>query len=272
MGAPSSRSLPAMTVGELEAVVDGLAPFALAQEWDNVGLLLGRRDRTIAKVLVALELREAVLDEAADAGCEAVVVHHPPIFPSLTTVTDTPGPQRLILRAAETGVAIVAAHTNLDSAAGGLNDLMAADLGVATEAPLAPNAQMANVGLGRVGTRQAAPLGALVAHVMAVYGEAGVTHSGDLETVVSRVACCTGSGAGLIDLARDANVDVYVTCDLKYHDADRAGELPLIGLGHATVERRAMRQWTKTLAATLEKQGVGAVFAETDTDPWSPSR
>ncbi len=261
-----------MTVGDLETAIDELAPFALAEDWDNVGLLVGRRERPVTAVLVALDLRREVLDEAHEHGCEAIVVHHPPIFPAVSALTDTPGPAELVLRAAEREVAVVAAHTNLDSAAGGLNELMAAALGIFNATPLTPNVDKPGVGLGRIGTRPEISLGDLLEKVREFYGEGEVTRTGDPAQGIKTIACCTGSGAGLIDAAREKRADVYVTCDLKYHDADRAGQMPLIGLGHATVESRAMRRWSEKLATKLQTTGAQVLSAETDTDPWSPPR
>ena len=182
------------------------------------------------------------------------------------------GPAELILRAAERRIAVVAAHTNLDSAAGGLNELMAAAIGVFGTVPITPHPDWPDLGLGRIGKRPQIRLGDLLAKIREIYGQGEVTLTGDPATVVQTVACCTGSGAGLIDAARELGADVYVTCDLKYHDADRAGQMPLIGLGHATVESRAMRRWSEKLAAQLQTAGAEVLFAQTDTDPWSPPR
>jgi dinuclear metal center YbgI/SA1388 family protein len=261
-----------MTVGDLETAIDELAPFALAEDWDNVGLMVGRRRRPVSTVLLALDLRREVLDEAAERGCEAIVVHHPPIFPAVSSLTDRAGPAELVLRAAEREVAVIAAHTNLDAAAGGLNELMAAALGVFDARPLTPDADDPGLGLGRVGTRPEITLRELLDKVREIYGEGEVTRTGDPAQPIRTIACCTGSGAGLIDTARERGADVYVTCDLKYHDADRAGDLPLIGLGHATVESRAMRRWSEKLAAKLQTVDAQVLFAETNTDPWSPPR
>jgi putative NIF3 family GTP cyclohydrolase 1 type 2 len=106
--------------GLLDAL-ERLAPAAFAEEWDNVGLIVGRRTQPVTRVLVALDLRQAVLDEARDRGADAVLVHHPPIFPSLAAVTDASPTGELVMTSVERGIAVVAAHTNLDSARGGLN-------------------------------------------------------------------------------------------------------------------------------------------------------
>ncbi len=104
------------------------------------------------RVLVALDLRDDVLGEAAELGCHAILTHHhPPIFPSLAAVTDDTTVGDLVLRAAEARIAIIAAHTNLDAAAGGLNDVMAQLLGLTVTRPLRESVVDSSVGLGRIG-------------------------------------------------------------------------------------------------------------------------
>jgi len=96
-------------VAQLLAAVERLAPTSLAEDWDNVGLLVGRSNHPVRGVLVALELRDEVLGEAREHGCDAVVTHHPPIFPALTALTDDGTAAELVLRAAESRVAVIAA-------------------------------------------------------------------------------------------------------------------------------------------------------------------
>jgi dinuclear metal center YbgI/SA1388 family protein len=254
-----------MLVADLLAVLEARAPVALAEEWDNVGLLVGRRERPVRRVLVALDLRASVLDEAADAGCDTVLTHHPPIFPALAAVTGEAAP--LVLRAAEQRVSVIAAHTNLDSARGGLNDIMASVLGISQTIPLRPADADPGAGLGRAGAVAAGTVGDLARRVADAF-PGPVTHTGDPDAPVARVACCTGSGASLIGDAVAAGAEAYVTGDLKYHDADRVPSLGLIDVPHATVEREVMRIWTDGFREALAGDGVEARFARADTDPW----
>lgn len=259
-----------MNVGEFLAAVDALAPWRLAEEWDNVGLMVGRRDREVMQVLVALDLRADVLDEAADRGAELVLVHHPPIFPALSAVSDARTAGALVLRAAEDQVAVVAAHTNLDSAAGGLNDLMAGALGMRDLQPLVPNGDDPGVGLGRVGVLDPTSPGDLAARAVDTFctRRANLGMVGDPARHVRRVAVCTGSGGSLIEAARVAGAEAYVTGDLKYHDADVAEGMALINVAHGAVEQHCLRAWTPSLAAALAPSGVAVEFATADTDPW----
>jgi dinuclear metal center YbgI/SA1388 family protein len=257
-----------MLVAQLLAAVERLAPPALAEEWDNVGLIVGRHNQAARRLLVALELRDEVLGEAREVGANAVLVHHPPIFPSLTRLTDEVEGARLVLDAAEARVAVMAAHTNLDAARAGLNAHMAELLGIDGATPLSASPADAGAGLGRVGRVTPTTLERLVGQVGRAFPGAPVHYAGDPGARVELVACCTGSGGSMIPEARAAGVDVFVTSDLRYHDADRALGLPLVALPHARVERDAMRRWTRSLERLLAPQGVEVRFAETDTDPW----
>lgn len=255
-----------MTVGELLELLDGAAPLELADEWDNVGLIVGRASRPVERVLGALELRQEVVRDAAERGCAAIVVHHPPIFPSVTEVTDRSTSGSLLLEVVEAGTAVIALHTNLDAASGGLNDIAAELLGLTDTGPMVP-ADDPTVGMGRVGDVAPTRLGAFADRVAGVV-PGGVSLAGDPWTPVVRVALCTGSGGSLIDRARESGADVFVTGDLKHHDHDRADGLALVNTSHAQLEQLAMRRWFEGIVPRLAAADVEAVFTDVDTDPW----
>ena len=252
--------------GLLDAI-DSFAPWAIAEDWDNVGLIVGRRAQPVRRVIVALDLRRSVLEEAQASGADTILVHHPPIFPSLAAVTDRRRSSELVLAAAELRIAVVAAHTNLDSAAGGLNDRMAELLGITGAVPLLPASETSRIGLGRIGDVAPQRLAEFVLQVRSVVGGA-VSWAGDPEEPVLRVACCTGSGGGFVDEARDQRADVFVTSDLKYHDADRADALALISVPHGQIEAAALAAWCPTLADAVAPEGVRISVAARPTDPW----
>ena len=140
-----------MNVGDVIVAVDRLAPFALAEPWDHVGLQVGSphdglsRDAAASPdvrpaVLVALEVSDAALEEAGRLGARAIVTHHPLIFDPLERLSDYTEAGRLALRAARQGVAVIAAHTNLDKARGGIADVIAGLLGLEAVQPLQPAA------------------------------------------------------------------------------------------------------------------------------------
>ena len=140
-----------MQVRDVIAAVDRLAPFALAELWDHVGLQVGAPGDELPcggagmadeapLVLVVLEVDDAVLDEARRLGARVVVSHHPLIFDPLERLSDDSESGRLALRAAREGVAVIAAHTSLDKARGGMADVLAELLDLEAVVPLAPAA------------------------------------------------------------------------------------------------------------------------------------
>ena len=118
------------TIADILAAVDRLAPFRLAEDWDNVGLLLGDAAWPVRRVLVSLDVTEAVCEEAERLEADCLLAHHPFLFKDVSRVTAETRAGRLALRLAAGRRAVIAAHTNLDAAVGGLNDLLAARAGL----------------------------------------------------------------------------------------------------------------------------------------------
>ena len=114
------------TVREIYQYLDGLAPFSLQMEFDNAGFLVGRGERAVSKILVSLDITEEVAEEAAELGAELIVSHHPVIFRPLKKLEQG----SVVWELARAGISAICAHTNLDKARGGVNDCLAAALGL----------------------------------------------------------------------------------------------------------------------------------------------
>jgi dinuclear metal center YbgI/SA1388 family protein len=125
-----------MLVSELLRILDKLAPFSLAEPWDNCGLLVGDESAPVVRVLVTLELTDAVLREAADGRCDTVLTHHPVLFSPVRRLVESEGQGRLLLDAIRAGVNLIACHTNLDAAPGGIAEIVGEALGLKNMAPL----------------------------------------------------------------------------------------------------------------------------------------
>jgi len=123
-------------IQDLTGLLNSLYPAQYAEEWDNVGLQVGDPQAEVNRVLVCLDTSEPVLAAAHKLGAEAVVAHHPLIFKPLKSLTPTDETGQLVWRAARGGIAVLAAHTNLDRACPGLNDWLAERLGVEQPQPL----------------------------------------------------------------------------------------------------------------------------------------
>ena len=104
--------------------IDKIAPFETQESWDNSGFLVGDGDKSVKKVLLALDVTEPVLNEAEQIGAELIISHHPVIFGALKEIH----PKNIAFLAAQKGIAIISAHTCLDIADGGVNDCLAAAL------------------------------------------------------------------------------------------------------------------------------------------------
>ena len=139
---------------EVYRALDGWAPFETQMDFDNAGFLVGRGERPVSRVLVALDITEQVVEESGLWGAQLVVSHHPVIFHPVKTITDASPLGRTLLRLAELGIAAICAHTNLDAAQGGVNDVLAHRLALVDTAMLhqdGTDCQGRPYGIGRVG-------------------------------------------------------------------------------------------------------------------------
>ncbi len=127
-----------MVVRELLSVLEELAPIHLAADWDNVGLQIGSVESKVSGVLVALDVTPSLISEALQHGCNTLLVHHPLIFNPMKTITDADPVGRLVSSVCFKNLNLIVAHTNLDSAAGGVNDVLAGALGVGDCTALIP--------------------------------------------------------------------------------------------------------------------------------------
>ena len=149
------------TVKQLYDLLDRKAPFRTQMDFDNAGFLVGRGDRTVTRVLVALDITPEVIAEAAEKGCQLILAHHPVIWGKLGQVTDESATGRKVLALIEKGIAAICAHTNLDAAEGGVNTALAQRLGLENPVPLETDGvdeAGRPYGIGRVGSLPGGPL------------------------------------------------------------------------------------------------------------------
>jgi len=355
-------------------------PPSLAEDWDNVGLQAGDPAAPLERVLIALDVTAATLDEAESLGVQAIVAHHPLIFRPLKNVTALDSTGRLLLRAIAANIAIIAAHTNLDCGADGLNDWLAARLGIKEVLPLKggnlplfklvvyvpvghekvvedalfaagagtigaydhcsfastgtgrfrPGAtstpfigspgqestppeirietivsaervpkvidklrkahpyeepaydllllqnRREDLGLGRIGRLpQALPLQDYARQIGTALGTNTLRLVGDPERLISKVACCGGSGASLLFDAQRQGADLLVTGDIKYHDARNALDLglALVDAGHFATEQVMVAGLTEKLrtAASTRHLPLEFIASASGQDPFYPS-
>lgn len=229
-----------MNVQDILDYVQTLAPAYMKCDWDNVGLLCGDREQPVHKILVALDPFYHVCREAADMGADLIVTHHPLIFRAPRSVTmDDPVGKSILLLAAH-GISAINAHTNLDCAPGGVNDVLAERLGLADVRVLEPSGtdgQGRPYGLLRAGMVREQHLSHFLALVKERLGTPTLRYA-DGGRSVHRVAVGGGACADAYGTALEAGCDTLVTADVKYNqfwDAHELG-LNLIDAGHFYTE------------------------------------
>jgi dinuclear metal center YbgI/SA1388 family protein len=227
-----------MLLQEFLAFFEQKAPKITAEEWDNVGLLVDCGHTNITKAVVALDATKAALTFAKENGAQVLITHHPVIFSPLTALSHL----QPAVQALQNGVSVLSLHTNLDKAAGGVNDTLAAVLGL-------QNVTIAADGMTRIGTLNAPLSAADFAALCAEKLNTPVTYCGEKQ--VKTVAVCGGgAGGGVFSTAGVA--DAYVTGEIKHHEwlaANTAG-LVAVAAGHYATENPVVDAVASWLADT----------------------
>ncbi len=269
---PAPVPPPPFTVAALVSAVAEIAPHRLAEEWDRVGLQVGDPAATVRRVMTCLELTPATLDEARHRQAGAIVAHHPLLFRPLAAVDLSQPVPRLVAGLLAAGIALVAAHTNLDAAAWGTNQALAEALGLTPDSPLLPRDDDPALGLGCL-VRLDPPLPAedFAAFVRQALALPSVRLSGDPRRSVRRVAILTGSGGSFVARAA-GRADCLLTGEITYHHAVEAHQrgLPVIELGHFESEVIVAAPLAERLARypRLAASAVACFPARDDLQPF----
>ena len=214
------------TVRDIYNFIDSIAPFSLTEEWDNCGLLVGDFAAPVARIGLALDITNEVIDLAREADVGLLVSHHPVIFPALGSLPAASPAYRL----AQSGIHAICAHSNLDHTL--VNDVLAEKLGL-REVKAVPGAPLLRQGV----LPKALPAGDFAAAVSAALGAS--VRCGRPEKSIRRVAVCGGSGKDFLQNAAAGGADAYVTGDAGHHDFLDAAALDilLLAAGHYETEQ-----------------------------------
>ncbi|MFE3461758.1 Nif3-like dinuclear metal center hexameric protein [Nocardiopsis aegyptia] len=280
-----STANPHPSLSDVTAAFEEVYPPRWAASWDAVGLVCGDPAQGVGRVLFAVDPVEAVVDEALDWGADLIVTHHPLMLRGVTSVAAHTPKGRVVHRLIRAGVALYTAHTNADTAAPGVSDALARAVGLTGPLrPLDPDPTdpEGRRGIGRVGTlAEPMALGDFAAQVRDGLPDtpAGIRAAGDLDRRVSTVAVSGGAGDSLLDAARAAGADVFVTSDLRHHPATEFVALPgapaLIDTPHFASEWPWLQDGADHLVAALGRTGgrnganVETRVSTTVTDAWS---
>ena len=218
-----------MTVKDIFDFIDHAAPFETQMDSDNSGFLIGSASQYVDSILFALDVTPAVIDEAVSHGVQLIVTHHPLMFAPVRTLTDDTYEGRIIRRLIREDISLIAAHTNLDQAPGGINDTLAALCGLEN---------FSGEGFFRFGDlpeeMRASDYAAVLSSVM------GDTDRlmGPEDAVIRRVGLCSGGGSDEWHSAAENGCDAFVSGEIKHHLALALADRGIVALecGHYATE------------------------------------
>lgn len=271
-----------ITVADVTELIEDAVPVSLQESWDNSGLLIGFPEKHVKKVITCLEITEAVADEAVAAGADMIVSHHPLIFSGIRKLSYDSSEDRAVMKLVSNGISVYSCHTPFDKVRGGNNDIIAERLGlssvknlrgddVVSPSKMAENRDEADI--GRIG-RFRKPLTYMQAIELAAnqlnMSIRQLRACGDLNTEITSVGICTGAGADMAEMAVDAGCQLFITGDVKYHEAQAAAArgICFLDAGHYGTEKffaQAMRE-------LLEKKLAGkaeVVESAVNIDPFN---
>lgn len=256
----------AVKVQQVLEILEQIAPPELACSWDNVGLLVDA-GRPVTSIMTALDITADVVRDAAESGCELIVSHHPVIFDPLRRVTAEDVPAMLL----QNGISAICMHTNLDAAAGGVNEVLAGIFGMRDPEPFAG-------GCGRVGSIEPITVPQLARKAQQELaarcnapdvGPAVQVKFADTGKPVRRLAVISGAGGSLFEEALAVGADCLLTGEANHHhacDAKRLG-LSLIAAGHYATEFPVTAAVAEKLRTALP--GVEVLVSTANKGPYT---
>lgn len=265
--ADSRMKIP--TVTDMLALLDDSIPFRLAETWDNCGLQCGDPSWPAETILVALDVSSDSVQAAERHQADLLLTHHPLLLSPVSCIDFSKMPGDIIARCVRNRLSVISVHTNLDAAPDGLNDYFCSLVGVSPDRALIPSElpvqktgrDPAVTGIGRVG--QVAPaltFSELVRRVKTVLNLPGIRAGGHIEGEISTAAVCTGSGGSLTREFIRSGAQVFITGDIKYHDARLIEENSrgFIDAGHFGSEHIAVDLLTRRISADIRENGFRA--------------
>jgi dinuclear metal center YbgI/SA1388 family protein len=256
------------TVGEICCFLESVAPSLLAEDWDNVGLLVGDSDWGVQKLMTCLTATPASVSEAVAESADMIVAHHPLPFRPLSRLTGETVTGRLLLELIGHKIALYSPHTAFDSAGQGINQQLADGLSLVDVQSLVPcNDQAVGLGAGRYGrAAEPVPVTQLAERVKSFLNLSHVFAVGEPDHIVQSVAVACGSAGQFLEPARQAGCDVLITGETSFHtclEAEATG-VTLLLTGHFASERFAVEGLAETLSERFTDVPTWASLRETD--------
>ena len=255
--------MKSVKVQHIAEILNRWAPRQLAEDWDNVGLLVGSFAAKVEKIFVCLDVTDETVKSAVDFGADLIVVHHPVIFRAVKNFrTDLPLGNKLSALI-KNDVSVFAAHTNLDSAEGGVNDVLAEKLGLIDVKTFDDE-----LSLGRIGYLRDKMTAVEFARYVADKLNCDAVRlidAGNFE--IEKVGICGGAGSEFIGKAKFLGAQAFVTGDVKYHEAQSAvdNKIHVVDAGHFATEFPVVHMLAEKLKVECGKLGYAVEIAEDTT-------
>jgi dinuclear metal center YbgI/SA1388 family protein len=225
-------------IKEIIEKIETFAPLSLAEQWDNTGWQIKLDFDDADKIMLALSPTLDVLQQAKQHGCSLVITHHPLFFSKLKQIIPDVLSNKVTIFAIQNNIQIYSAHTNLDKTQGGINDKLASMLGLLDIEVID--------GLVRVGMVDEMSLEEFVLKCKKTLGCNSVKLINPLGLKnVKKVAICSGSGS---DFINSVEADIFVTGDVKYHNAIEVLDKAVLDVGHFESERVILASLQEILA------------------------
>lgn len=258
---------------EILAVFEEIAPLYLAEDWDNVGLLLSPTNSArIKHILLTVDLTEPVLTEAISEHAELILAYHPPLFKGLRRLTRRTAEERVLMDALRSGMFIYSPHTALDAAPAGINEWLGALLGPGVGHPIIANAGAEGLGAGRiVELDRAMTLDEALPLIKAGLGISHLRVAASLRhqrgEAIRTFAVCAGAGGAVFE--RLLHADLLLTGEMRHHSilAAVADGMSVVVTDHTNTERGYLPLLAKTLRQRMDR--VKVTIAKVDKDPLS---
>jgi len=259
--------MPGMKLDSVIQILKSIAPSSLAEEWDNVGLLINPvRPRSIKKILLTIDLTEAVANEAMKNKVDLIIAYHPILFRPLTRLDADNAHDRTVMRLIQKNIAVYSPHTALDAVIGGVNDWLAEGVGEGDISVLQP-IPGTDAGQGRlVELNKPVKLQTIAKRIKQHLGLKNLRLACAAEdTPIKTIALCAGAGT---EVFKGVKADCYLTGEMSHHNilAATLNGSHVILCEHTNTERGYLPVFAKILRKALGN-GIDIAVSEIDSDP-----
>jgi dinuclear metal center YbgI/SA1388 family protein len=259
--------MPVMKLQTVIQTLEKIAPLTLAEEWDNVGLMINPlRARKVRNILLTIDLTETVADEAIALKTDLIIAYHPILFSPINRLDAANAYDRTLMKLVQKNIAVYSPHTALDAVIGGVNDWLADGVGDGEVSVLQP-LELSEAGQGRlVELKKPIKLKTLTRRIKSYLGLENLrTASPAEEKSIQTVALCAGAGT---DAFKGVLADCFLTGEMSHHNilALTQSGSHVILCEHTNTERGYLPRFSKILKKALGN-GVDIAVSEIDSDP-----